>query len=201
VTHADGDFDGDGANDSVTVYGTGSVAQPSPYHVQVELAGSHGVVDTVINDAATDNNQVVRALGAADITASAGVPPDGSGAELFVQVGSGASVSLVGVFQLIGCALNRLTGPQAGQLSLFAIGGSVTHLDGLRCDGTAGGQRLVQLSATSDDGLTYETVETRLQVQSGAFSPLFAPIADTVDGTDPQLQSFSSLACPGVQSP
>jgi hypothetical protein len=201
VSHAGADLDGDGITDAVTVYGTGTITQPSPYHVQVGLADSRGTVDTVIADAATDNNQVVKALGGADITASAGLPPDGSGAELFIDVGSGASDHLVGVFQLIGCSLARLTGPQGAQLSLFAIGGSVTHLDGLRCDGTAGGQRLVQLSATSNDGVSYDTTETRLQVQAGAFSVLDSPITKTINSNDPQLQGFSDLNCPGVQTP
>jgi hypothetical protein len=201
VTHADGDFNGDKTTDTLTVYGTGNASQPSPYHVQIELGASGGTVDAVIADAATDDNQVVKALGGADITASAGLPPDGSGAEAFVQVGSGASASLVGVFQLIGCSLTRLVGPQGTEPSLFAIGGSVTHLDGLRCDGTAGGQRLVHLSAASNDGIAYDTKETRLQVQAGKFTPLGPPITATVDGGDPALQAFSALDCPGVQAP
>lgn len=201
VTHADGDFNGDNTTDTMTVYGTGTATQPSPYHVQIELGGSQGTVDTAISDAATDNSQVVAALGGADITSSAGLPPDGSGAEAFVQVGSGASDHLVGVFQLIGCSLTRLVGPQGTQPSLFAIGGSVTHLDGLRCDGSAGGQRLVQLSATSTDGISYDTKETRLQVQDGKLSVFGTPITDTIDGSDPSLQGFSSLDCQGVQGP
>jgi hypothetical protein len=201
VSHADGDFNGDDTADTLTVYGTGTTTQPSPYHVQIELGGSKGAVDTAIGDAATDNNQVVKALGGADVTASAGLPPDGSGDEPFVQVGSGASANLVGVFQLIGCSITRLLGPQGAQPSLFAIGGSVTHLDGLRCDGSAGGQRLVQLSATSSDGISYETTETRLQLQNGTFSPLGTPITGTVDGGDASLQAFSSLDCGGVQAP
>jgi hypothetical protein len=200
VTHADGDFNGDHAADTLTVYGVGSSTQPSPYHVQIELGGSGGTVDTVIADAATDNNQVVSALGGAEITSSAGLPPDGSGDEAFVQVGSGASDHLVGVFQLIGCSLTRLIGPQGAQPATFAIGGSVTHLDGLRCDGSAGGQRLVQLSATSTDGVNYDTKETRLQVHDSKFSVLGTPITRTVDGRDPSLQGFSALDCPGVQA-
>jgi hypothetical protein len=201
VTHADADYNGDGTTDTLTVYGTGSGDQPSPYHAQLELGGAKGTIDTVIADAATDNNQVVKALGGTDITASAGLPPDGSGAEAFVEVGSGASDALVGVFQLLGCLLTRLTGPQGSALSLFPVGGSVTHLDGLRCDGTAGGQRLVQLSATSTDGVSYETKETRLQVQAGAFGPIGTPITNTIDGGDPRLQAFSAFDCPGVQAP
>ena len=201
VTHAAGDFNGDKTTDTLTVYGTGTTAQPSPYHVQIELGDSKGTVDTVIADAATDNNQVVKALGGADITSSTGLPPDGSGAEAFVQVGQGASDRLVGLFQLIGCSLTRLVGPQGLQPSLFAIGGSVTHLDGLRCDGSAGGQRLVQLSATSSDGITYDTKETRLQVQDGKFSVLGTPITGSRASGDPGLQPFNVLDCLGVQSP
>jgi hypothetical protein len=201
ITTAEGDFNGDAATDTLTVYGTGTFSQPSPYHLQITLGDSQGAIDTVIADAATDNNQAVKALGGADITASAGLPPDGSGAEAFVEVGSGASTSLVGVFQLIGCSLTRLTGPQGGAPSLFAIGGSVTHQGGLRCDGTAGGQRLVQLTATSNDGITYDTTETRLQVQDGKFSALGSPITDSIDGSDPSLQAFGTLDCPGVQAP
>lgn len=196
VSHVDSDFNGDGKADTLTVYGTGTVQQPSPYHLQIQLSGSLGAVDDVIADAATDNSQVVKALGGADVTASAGLPPDGSGAEAFIQVGSGASDALVGVFQLIGCKITRLTGP-----SLFPIGGSVTHLDGLRCDGTAGGVRLVQLSATSNDGVSYDATESRLQVQNAAFIPLGDPITTTVEASDPRLQGFSSLSCPGVLSP
>jgi hypothetical protein len=200
VTHADGDFNGDATTDSLTVYGTGTNTQPSPYHVRIELADSHGTIDTVIADAATDDNQVVKALGGADVSAGAGLPPDGSGDEAFVEVGSGASDSLVGVFQLIGCTLTRVTGPVGAAPSLMPIGGSVTHLDGVRCDGSAGGQRLVQLSATSNDGITYESKETRLALQDGKFI-VTATVTDTLDAHDSRLQEFSTLNCPGVQTP
>jgi hypothetical protein len=168
--------------------------------VRIELAESHGTIDAPIADAATDNNQVVKALGGADVSSSAGLPSDGSGAEAFVEVGSGASDSLVGVFQLIGCTLTRLTGPVGTAPSLLPIGGSVTHLDGLRCDGSAGGQRLVQLSATSSDGVTYDTKESRFSVQDGKFTAT-ATVTDRIDARDARLQEFSSLNCPGVQTP
>ncbi|HEV3227290.1 MAG TPA: hypothetical protein VGZ52_10660, partial [Acidimicrobiales bacterium] len=155
----------------------------------------------VIVDGATDDNQVVKALGGADVTSSAGRPPDGSGAEAFVQIGSGASDSLVGVFQLVGCTITRLVGPQGNAPSTFPIGGSVTHLDGVRCDGTAGGERLVQLSATSSDGLTYDTKETRLEVVNGKLTPANPPITGVLDAHDPRLQAFSALNCIGVIAP
>lgn len=200
MSHAEGDFDGDGSTDTLTVYGTGTATQPAPYHVHIDLGAGHGTADALIVDAATDDTQIVKALGGADITASAGAPPDGSGAEAFVTTGSGASVALVGVFQLVDCSLARLTGPQGSAPSNFAIGGSVTHLDGLRCDGSSGGQHLVQLSATSDDGITYATKETRLTVVGGHLTP-DTPIIDTISAHDQRLQPFSTLDCPGVQPP
>lgn len=200
VTTAEGDFDGDGSNDTMTVYGTGSAAQPSPYHVHMDLGGAHGSLDAAIVDAATDGAQVVKALGGAEISQSSGLPPDGSGVEAFAAIGSGASDTLVAVFQLTNCTLTRLTGPQGNAPSNFPIGGSVTHLDGLRCDGSAGGQRLVVMSATSDDGFTYTTKETRLQVANGHFTP-DPPVTDTIDAQNPRLQAFSSLDCEGVQAP
>jgi len=168
--------------------------------VHIDLGGGNGAVDAAIVDAATDSAQVVKALGGAEITASAGLPPDGSGVEAFVAIGSGASDTLVGVFQLTNCTITRLTGPQGTAPSSFPIGGSVTHLDGLRCDGTAGGQRLVVMSATSDDGFTYTTKETRLTVANGHLNP-DPPITDTVNAQDQRLQAFSSLDCQGVQAP
>lgn len=201
VTRAEGDFDGDGASDTATVYGTGTATQPSPYHLHIELANERGRVDAAIVDAATDDSSTVKVLGGAELSATAGLPPDGSGAEVFVQVGSGASAALVGVYQLRDCTLTRLVGPLNQQPSLFAIGGSVTHLDGLRCDGASGGQRLVVLSATSDDGITYKATETRLQVEADHFNSLEPATSSTVDASDPRLRSFSNLDCPGVQSP
>ena len=197
-TQSAGDFNGDGATDTLIVYGTGTDSQPSPYHVHMDLAAGQGSADAVIVDAATDDTQVVKALGGADITAGAGLPPDGSGDEAFVAVGSGASDTIVGVFQLANCTITRITGPQGTAPSNFAIGGSVTHLDGLRCDGTAGGQRLVQLQATSDDGITYNTKETRLTVANAHFTP-DPPITDSMNVNDDRLHGFSSLDCPGVE--
>jgi hypothetical protein len=83
---------------------------------------------------------------------------------------------------------------------VFPIGGSVTHLDGARCDGAAGGAHLVQLSATSADGISYDTRETQFVVENGQFKVANA-ITGNADGRDPRLQGFTTLDCPGVQQP
>ena len=100
------------------------------------------------------------------------------------QIGfsQGAAASIVGVYQVTGCNLVRLTGPGSQALSQFPIGGTVTSLGGLRCDGTAGGQRLVVMSADSNDGETYQTTEQRLQVANGAFVASDPPVTGTANG-------------------
>jgi hypothetical protein len=199
VTQAQADFDGDGQLDTLITYATNNT-EPVDRHAQIQAANGHHV-DAVITDAlSNDPSQRPHALGGSDITTSAGLPPDGSGAEAFIAVGSGASVQLVAVFQLVDCTLTRLTDPDTAEPATFAIGGSVTHLDGLRCDGAAGGVRLVQLSAESSDGVTYDTTERRLEVQNGQFV-VTNTVTDSIANGDPRLQAFTVLDCPGVQSP
>jgi len=200
VTTAHADIDGNHRDDTLTVYGTGTDSAPAPYHLHVDLGSGAGAADTVITDADPTGVTSVKALGGSDITASSGGPPDGSGDEAFVTIGAGASATLVAVFQLRDCHLTRLTGPNSAQPAAFAIGGSVTHLDGLRCDGSAGGVRLVQLSAESDDGVTYHTTESRLLVDGGQFV-VTGTVNDSIAANDPRLQPFSSLDCPGVGGP
>lgn len=195
------DVDGDATPDTVTVYATGTSDAPAPYAVRVDLGGGKGAIDAVIADTGNDANQVVKVLGTAEISASTGVPPDGSGAEIFVAVGSGAAAAVVAVYQVTGCNLVRLTGPTSPAPSSFTIGGTVTSLSGLRCDGAAGGQRLVVLTAESDDAVTYRTTEQRLRIDNGGFVPAEAPVTGTLDASDPALEPFSHLDCPGVESP
>lgn|GEM_PF-5761980 len=201
VSRATADVDGDGQPDTVVVYGTGTVDQPAPYHVQVQFAAGKGIVDTVIEDAGNDGTQLVKALGAAEISARAGLPPDGTGAEVFVTVGSGASSSVVGIYQYGSCVLLRLLAEGSGAPATFPVGGTVTHYGTLRCDGTAGGQRLVVMSAQSDDGVTYQTSEQPLQVQEGHLVADGPPVTGTSDASAPSLERFTHLDCPGVMQP
>ena len=71
-------------------------------------------------------------------------------------VDHGASVDVVSLFK--GCDLDPVT--LDGAAAAFPIGGTVTHGDGLRCDG----DRFVHLAATSDDGATYHAVATTYEL-------------------------------------
>jgi hypothetical protein len=198
VTSAPGDVDGDGAPDTLVVYGTGTDDAPAPYVVRIDLGDGGGSVETPIVDAATDPNQNVKALGGADISAKAGTADDGSGVEAFVAVGSGASTFLVGFYQLADCALVRLAGAGGSTPAELPVGGTVTHLSGIRCDAASTGTRLVQVAAESTDGVTYTTTEQAFDVTDGKLVPASAPVAGTLTGDDPQLSRFSGLDCSGV---
>ncbi|MEY2436461.1 MAG: hypothetical protein QOF97_1297 [Acidimicrobiaceae bacterium] len=200
ISRAAGDFNGDGTPDTLVVYGTGNDITPSPYVVRVELGRGAGTVETPIVDAATDPNQNVKALGSAEISARAGLPADGSGAEAFVAVGSGASTFLVGIYQLTACRLVRLTGSSGMTPAALPVGGTVTHLSGLRCDGIAGGTRLVRVAAESTDGVTYDTSEQPLDVTDGKLVPPGPPVKGTLSVNDPALPRFGGLDCAGVDA-
>jgi hypothetical protein len=195
-TEASADFDGDGRPDTLVVYSLGR-GGGTVWHVRIERAAGEAV-EAVIDGSTPDAR--ASALGGAEISASAGLPPDGSGVEAFVEVGAGAADALVGIYQLRGCTLTRLAGPDGGP-STFAVGGSVTQLDGLRCDGVSGGQRLAVLTATSDDGTTYHTSDRLLRADGSRLQYAGEPVAGSLAATDPSLSAYSTVSCPGVASP
>lgn len=97
------------------------------------------------------------------------VPPtaaDGSQAEVVATAGEvqlaivdrGASVDVVSLFATVDCALEAVQ--LDGAPATLAVGGSVNHGDGVRCeDGT-----VTVLSATSDDGETYQATAVTYEV-------------------------------------
>lgn len=172
------DTDGDGRDDTVTAYTVGDAA-----HLRVDTA-THGSIDTAVE---TDGPVNPTVLGGADIGG-------GPGLEVFTTVGSGASVDLVGVFREVGCDLVRLLGPN-GVPAAFAIGGSVTHGGGLACENG----HLVQLTATSDDGETYQATRTPLTLEG---TKLVAGTPETKalhrGADDAEIPAYYTVNCPGL---
>ena len=121
---ASADIDGDGAQDQVTVYGTGSASDPAPWRVRVDTAAGEAI-DSAL---AVDPGAAGIPIGGADV--------DGDGAtdELFIAVGSGASTVIVAIYTLVGCDLVQAT--NGGAPIGFPIGGSVQNLGGLECRDT-----------------------------------------------------------------
>jgi hypothetical protein len=185
ATQGRADVDGDGTSDSVTVYGTGTDAAPGPWYVAVDVAGAIGRRQVVIADADPDDaNQNILYLGVAE----AGGEP-----VVFAVVGTGASATIVGLFQLVGCDLVRVQ-TETKSLVTFTVGGTVTHLNGARC---RGGADLELLQALSDDGTTYTGSSTVAVVAGGTFTA--APPTTVASIPSDELSAYGGLDCPGVE--
>jgi hypothetical protein len=172
------DTDGDGTDDTVSAYTVGDAA-----HIRVDTA-THGAIDAAIE---TDGPLTPTIVGGVDIGG-------GPGLEVFTTVGSGASVDLVGVFTQQGCDLVRLLGPD-GVPTTFPIGGSVTHGGGLACEG----DRLVELTATSDDGETYQATRLPLTLEGRKLVAGTPEKTELHRGTDDaEIPGYYTLSCPGL---
>ena len=112
-------------------------------------------------------------------------PEDGNGlCFAFEEVDRGASVTVFSVSDCDGVPL-RLDGEPAA----FPVGGTVTHAEGIRCEE----DHLVVVSALSDDGETYQTVEKSYAVE-GDDLVLTGEIGSTVDAEG--AQPYYELDCP-----
>ncbi|MGI8662129.1 MAG: hypothetical protein ACR2LQ_02825 [Acidimicrobiales bacterium] len=182
VSELAGDVDGDGRSDRVQVYGEGSDEAPGPWQVAVDLAANGRRAATITDADFDDPTQRVRVLGVAGL---------GGEPVVFVVVGVGASASVVGFFQLVGCELVRVLTPAQSAAS-YAVGATVTHLDGLRC--TARGLEI--LSAESADGVAYSATTTPAVLAHGTIT--LGP-GTTAEATPADLMAYGSLSCPGVE--
>jgi hypothetical protein len=135
LTSAGADVDGDGLADLVSTY---VVPAEGRWHVRIEF-GVGGSADATI----ADSGMVApaRPLGGHDV--------DGDGTdEVFLTVGSGASAVLVGLYDVAGCALARVTaGPEP---AVFPIGATVGNVSGLSCDGVGDLDRLFAQEVAAD---------------------------------------------------
>ena len=102
----------------------------------------------------------------------------------FEEVDRGASVTVMGVFDCEGTPLTL-----DGEPAAFPVGGTVTHAEGMRCEGAT----LVVLSAVSDDGETFQATETAYEVSDGALVRGEA-VGRTL--TAAEAQPFYEIDCP-----
>lgn len=135
---AQGDVDGDGEPDVVTVGG----------RLAVELSGEKRTVTSAFE---TDTSPARS--GAED------VDRDGR-AEVFLRTAQGASTTFLTPFRYDGKVLAPLT--LHGQQARLGIGGSATHGDGFSC--TEAGTLVVR-SASSDDGTAFTVTETTYRIE------------------------------------
>ncbi|HEY6744169.1 MAG TPA: VCBS repeat-containing protein [Mycobacteriales bacterium] len=131
----DGDVDGDGRRDAITVSASGTL----------RVRYADGTTDTVRFDASGASPTAgVQVLGAVDA--------DGDGrAEVFVRAGSGASTDFAAVFRHVAGRL-RLVTLDGGQ-ALLGYGGSVGHLHSWVCRQPSA--PIQTWDGTSTDGASY----------------------------------------------
>jgi len=111
----DGDIDGDGTVDEVTLADDGD-----RWRLELTLStlGSR--------------RTTFEAVGGAPPAIAGVVDADADGfSEVFVRVGSGASTALGSLFRLVGDRIESVNFEKEG--STFGVGGSVGHLEGLQC--------------------------------------------------------------------
>lgn len=135
----DGDVDGDGRPDTArVVYRGPAPTTGTPYTGEYDL-----VVDmTSLGRQTVAFQALPPSFFNARIVASVDANDDGH-AELFVEIGSGASTQTWTIFTLMGGRVRQVT--VGGQPIQLLVGGSVTHQDGFICQGS----QFVERSATA----------------------------------------------------
>jgi hypothetical protein len=125
--HAVGDVDGDGYRDRARLVYLGGYG-PDNWELVVDMTtlGQQAIRFTgdAVHPGGTD---------APTIAGAADADRDGH-AEIFVKADSGASTQFWTIFKLVGRHIVQVT--SQGQPVRLAVGGSVTHQDGFRCNGT-----------------------------------------------------------------
>lgn len=114
---------------------------------------------------------------------------------MLAVTGGGASVVIVGLFQFVECALAQVVF-SSGQPAELPVGGAVTIGDGFACaDGN-----LIVLNATSSNGETFTTTDTRYRVDGNTLVELGTETAMRSRGSgDAEIERYYSINCPGLE--
>lgn len=157
------DFDGDGALDRLVAFQDGGGA----WWVAIRLSYGYAQGTAVSGPAE-----------ARSIFSFDGFPVG------FARVESGASTEFIGAVYWLGCSLYEAT-VDSGAVARFPLGGSVTHIDGMRCSG----DRLTTTGYETADGVNFEYRETdylwvpglgEFQVFLSSIQMLHSPADDAV---------------------
>jgi hypothetical protein len=154
---SEADFDGDGVTDRGYAWMETAGDGTTSWYVGVDLA--HGPASAV--ELLGVGSSYASVLGAYDLDFSLGQTTNRS--ELVAVVGSAAGVVYVAMFGVDdgGCAFQFDDGTVAP--FTVTVGSALGALGGLRCDGGAGSQFLVMLTARTDDKVTYSTEDVRIE--------------------------------------
>lgn len=174
-----GDLDGDGLSDELFTYQAGE----NDWRVRVTFADGGGA-DAGI--AQSDDLTPPRPIGGFDV--------DGDGAEeAFLTVGAGASTTLVGLFDISACVVQRIT--TGGVAAVFSVGASLGAESGLICPGDGTLRRNFAQRVDQD---SFEGGYEEFSVDGTNLIPI-----ETVSGllTSAEAAQLATLDCGGLTLP
>ncbi len=182
VTERPADADGDGAVDLVRS------ERPDPsvdeWLLTIELAAGGAAEDVVPGD------------GVAAVTVLGGYDLDGDGAEeIWARVGAGASATIVGLFRLDGCDLERVTF-ESGEPVALPVGGSVGTSVGVGCDTEPDADVTTYLASLLPGAPepTYELSAVDYRLDGGVLTQVAARLPGAPTPT-PDPARYADLSC------
>lgn len=189
------DADADGLADTVRSYASSSSPGAGDWHLRVELAAGGGSDVTVPFDPMPAG---VTVIGGTYIGSTVDPGPEGQRPMVFATVGAGASASIVGLYRLSGCDLVEVQNASFATHAQFAVGASVMHSEGLRCEGVAGTSLLVYIETMFDDStMEHDIVETAYTRDGNDLVVYGTPVSYS----SPDLPSGGGLDTCGVTMP
>jgi hypothetical protein len=190
---AEGDLDGDGALDTIRSYTIGDPMLTGAWWLQVSFGGGGTTALQVTDD--TTPISGVRPFDGADL--------NGNGDdEFFAKVGSGASVEILGLFDVIDCELRRVT--VQGEPTRIPVGGSVQHGNGIECqdeDLNGANDWLILYTADRlDDTSEFAITLVQYALADGELQLILADDYQA-DENDPGFAvTYYGADCPGLES-
>jgi len=184
------DVDGDGADDTIHTYTLGDPMAAGAWWIQVSFASGGGDAVQILD---------------AGVNFSGSVPVDGYDIngdgrdEFFATVDAGASARILGMFDVPGCTIRRVS--LGGYDSTLVISGGINFVSGATCTDIDGngfndflvvrdGQRIGSSNDFSFTTISYSLLNGQLtQVSTGT---------ETINTSDPAFVDYGRLVCGSV---
>ena len=193
LTVIDGDWDGDG-NIDLGYSWAEPVGGTVKWFVRAEVSG--GESSTVaLGDLGASYAQ---ALDGVDVDFALGADPGVNSDELLAVVGGGASGLNLGIFGFDAADCLFQFDDGAGASFIVPIAASTGQMSGLICDGAAGSQFLVELTAASEDGVNWQTVDFRIDREGEHSLVLGSALPGSLLASDAGLGAYSHAQCGGT---
>ena len=185
---AGADVDGDGDVDTLHAYATGDPDTPNQWWLQVSFAGGGGSAYAVEHPGALLSG----------VRANDGFDLNGDGTEeFFAKIGSGASATVMGIFDVIDCELVHVT--VDGSPVELTIGASVGNFSGYEClDIDLNGANdflLVYSGQRLGDSADFEVTAIQYALLDGELDLIVADGLGMTEG-DPGFMEFGGEECP-----